>query len=85
MSETFLSYEISKNHTNTLHLDLNDDSKSFAVFYVSCGKHTIKSWKLLPDFGIAIEINQYVLISWDGSALRHCSFTGSDDGNNLGW
>ena len=58
ISEIFLSYAISKNLTNSLHLDFNDDSKSFAVFYVSCGKYTItKSRLLFSDYGIAIAIN----------------------------
>ena len=79
--DTISSYAISKNLTNSLHFDYNDDSKSFAVFYVSPGEHTTKTWMLFPDYGIAIEVNKYVLITWDGSALRHCSCTGSDDGS----
>ena len=82
--DVIASYSVSRNLTNSLHLDLNDDSKSFAVFYVSSGKHTTKTWLLFPDYGIAIEINKYVLISWDGSKLRHCSCTGSDESSNTG-
>ena len=85
ISEIFLSYAVSKNLTNSFHLDFKDISKSFAVFYVSCGKYTTKSWLLFPDYGIAIEINPYVLISWDGSSLPHCSCTGSDDGSDDGY
>ena len=51
------SYEISNNLTNSLNLDYNDNSKSFAVFYVSPGEHTTKLWMLFPDYGIAIEVN----------------------------
>lgn len=78
------SYLVSKNLTNSLHMDMNDDSISFALFYVSSTKHTTKTWMLFPDYGIAIEIDQHVLISWDGSSLRHCSCTGSDTSNNTG-
>ena len=78
------SYLVSRNLTNSLHMDVNDDSISFALFYVSSTKHTTKTWLLFPDYGIAIEIDQHVLISWDGSSLRHCSCTGSDTSNNTG-
>ena len=39
---------------------------------------------LFPDYGIAIEIDQHVLISSDGSLLRHCSYPSSVDSNNTG-
>jgi len=78
------SYSVSRNLNNSLHKDKNDDSISFALFYVSSTKHSTKTWLLFPDYGIAIEIDQHVLISWDGSSLRHCSCTGSDTSNDIG-
>jgi len=82
--DVIASYSVSRNLNNSLHMDMNDDSISFALFYVSSNKHTTKTWLLFPDYGIAIEIDQHVLISWDGSSLRHCSCTVSDTSNDTG-
>ena len=65
-------------------MDMNDHSKLFAIFYVSSTKHTTKTWLLFPDYSIAIEIDQHVLISWDGTLLRYCSCTGSADSKTTG-
>ena len=39
---------------------------------------------LFPDYVIAIEIDQHVLISWDESLLCHCSRTSLDTSNKTG-
>ena len=68
----FPSYAISQDLTNSIHVDTNDDSRSYAVFYGTPGEHSL-SWLLFPVYKIAIEICTTVMVSWDGRCMDHCS------------
>jgi len=70
----FPSYAISQDLTNSVHLDTNDDSRSYAVFYRVPGSKS-QSWQLFPLYKIAIECATTVFISWEGRSMRHCSCT----------
>ena len=67
------TYSITRNLTNALHYDINDDSRSYAIWYTTSDNKRRKSWLLFPDYGIAIEIGKYILISWDGRVMKHCT------------
>ena len=67
------TYSITRNITNALHYDINDDSRSFAIWYTTSDNKRSKSWLLFPDYGIAIEIGKYILISWDSRVMKHCT------------
>lgn len=70
------TYVFSKDLTNSIHRDKEDDSYSFAFFF----KHRSDNkdgltWFLFPYYGIAIECSKNTLISWDGRKMHHCSCT----------
>ena len=69
-----LSYAITKNLSNSPHVDINDDSKSFAVFYTLIDEPGL-TWFLFPEYGIAVELSGTVCLSWDGRKEYHCSCT----------
>lgn len=73
-----MTYAISKNLSNSPHVDTNDASKSFALFY-TLPTEPGHAWFLLPDYGIAIELRGAVFISWDGRIQHHCSRTVTGD------
>ena len=70
------SYAISHNLTNSIHCDVNDNSRSFAVFYPS-EKEDSCTWFLFPTYNIAIQCSDRVVITWDGKTMKHCSCTES--------
>ena len=70
------SYAISHNLTNSIHCDVNDNSRSFAVFYPS-KKEDSCTWFLFPTYNIAIQCSDRVVISWNGRKMKHCSCTES--------
>ena len=74
------SYAISHNLTNSIHCDVNDNSRSFAIFYTSKDKDKDScTWFLFPRYGIAIQCSDKVVISWDGRNMEHCSCTTKGD------
>ena len=66
------TYAITHNLTNSIHYDVKDDSRSFAVFYPSETKRSC-TWLLFPTYNVAIECADKVVISWDGRSMKHCS------------
>ena len=65
---------VSRDLTNSIHVDKSDDSRSYSVFYQSeCDKGLC--YFLIPLIGVAIEISSTVIISWDGRITPHCSAT----------
>ena len=66
----------SKDLTNSIHRDREDDSYSFACFFrrQSDNKDCL-TWFLFPYYGIAVECSKNTLISWDGRKMHHCSCT----------
>ena len=66
------TYAISHNLTNSIHCDVNDSSRSFAVFYPSQSEKSC-TWLLFPVYNIAIQCAASVVISWDGRTMEHCS------------
>ena len=69
------SYAFSWNLTNQIHLDGNDYTRSYALFYPSEERSGGRTWLLFSDYKIAIECASPVLISWNGSKEKHCSCT----------
>ena len=76
---------VSENLANESHVDCNDDSRCIAVFHTHkrCQHDNIVRYFLLPDVevwdgvrirkGVAIEIVDGLIISWEGDKVRHCS------------
>jgi len=62
------TYAISHNLTNSIHCDVNDSSRSFAVFYPSKSEKSC-TWLLFPVYNVAIQWAASVVISWDGRTM----------------
>lgn len=60
---------------NPAHIDPEDRSRSYAVWVLSEPMVPApQSWFfLMPDVGLAIELWEGVVISWDGRVVRHCT------------
>lgn len=69
-----MSYAVSHNLSNSPHIDTNDASKSFDLFY-TLPSEPGRAWLLFPDHGIAIELCGTVFVCWDGRIQHHCSRT----------
>ena len=70
------TYIFSKNLTNSMHRDSNDNSRSYALFFRdNLNSERGLTWFLFPFYGIAIECSKNTLISWDGRTQYHCSCT----------
>ena len=70
------TYIFSKNLTNSIHRDKNNNSRSFALFFRDNNNSNMGlTWFLFPFYGIAIECSRNTLISWDGCTQYHCSCT----------
>lgn len=69
------TYAVSESLNNSLHVDFNDASRCYAVFYQK-EKKIGKSFLVFPKYSLAIECSTFpVLISWDGSRQQHCTMT----------
>jgi hypothetical protein len=59
------------------HLDINDGGRSIAVWTHFTSAQTRKQplgwWFLFPDVGLAIELCDGALVSWDGRSVAHCT------------
>jgi hypothetical protein len=81
---------ISRNLANASHLDINDKSRSFAI-WVEKRKGKAGNWYfVMPDVsingskGVIIKLFHGCVISWDGRVIRHCtSVTDVGEGNNV--
>ena len=74
LATTLPTMAVSRDLTNSIHVDKSDDSRSYSVFYQSeCNKGLC--YFLIPSIGLAIEISSTVIISWDGRVTPHCSAT----------
>ena len=59
---------------NPAHYDLLDGFRGFAQWYADDPQAKITSWWfVLPEHGVAIELQDGALISWDGRVVLHCS------------
>ena len=69
------TYAVSESLTNnSIHKDINDASRCYAVFYQQEGVG--KSFLVFPYYSLAIECGQSpVLVSWDGRRQKHCTIT----------
>ena len=65
---------VSEDLTNSVHNDVNDDCKSFSIFFQKKGSDG-KTWFILPELGVIIEISSTVILCWDGRKVKHCSLT----------
>ena len=75
------SCSVSCNLTNAPHQDLNDASRSYAVWFQDKRDPSTTTWFLLPYYSIAIECSSTTYISWDGTKQLHCSCTTEGKGN----
>ena len=82
------TFMVSKNLTNAIHIDFNDGSKSFALFFnlikndthyifngTSDGKE-VYTWFAFPMVGVFVllgGLGTQVSIEWDGRNVYHCS------------
>ena len=68
---------ISEDLDNSSHIDVNDDTHTFAVFHLSEPKTPGLSWFLFPAHGVAIQTSDVVVVSWEGNLLEqfNCSVT----------
>jgi hypothetical protein len=71
---------LSANLGNAAHIDVNDKSRTYAVFCQNRFCPEVKGWYLLfPTLsykgsnGIAIRLYHGAAVSWDGRILRHCT------------
>ena len=74
------SSAMSKNLTNSMHLDLDDAVRSTALFY-SNPSNSGTTFLLFPFYRLAIECMSTTIVNWDGKRQHHCSCTmptGSD-------
>ena len=87
---------VSENLANESHVDSNDDGMSIAIFHTHKSNQHGKTTRyfLLPDVetwdgntmkqGVAIEMVDGLVISWDGDKVRHCSSVPEIKGDALG-
>jgi hypothetical protein len=71
---------LSANLGNAAHIDVNDKSRTYAVFCQNRFCPEVKGWYLLfPTLsykgsnGTAIRLYHGAAVSWDGRILRHCT------------
>ena len=66
------TYMCSSSLHNGVHIDANDLTSSFAIFYQEKDKIG-HSYFAFPDISLLIELQSPVMIFWDGFRTRHCS------------
>jgi len=76
------TYMCSKSLHNSLHIDPNNSTTSFAIFYQDQHKIGL-SYLLFPEIGLAIELKSPVLICWEGKTTQHCSVAVKDGINSM--
>jgi len=81
---------LSRNLTNSAHLDIYDKSRSFAVWAEKAPGQAKNWFFVMPDVsidgstGVAIQLHHGCVISWDGRLVRHCTSktdVGADNDN----
>jgi len=76
------TYMCSKSLHNSLHVDPNDSTTSFAIFYQDQHKIGL-SYLVFPEIGLAIELKSPVLICWEEKTRNHCSVAVKDGINRM--
>ncbi len=72
--ELLPTYMCSASLHNSVHIDANDSTSSFAIFFQE--KHLKGlSYLVFPEIGLAIELKSPVLICWNGNTSKHCSIS----------
>jgi len=65
---------VSKNLGNPPHYDKKDGHRGYAMWIADGMMNQVSSWWfVLPMHGIAVELCDGVIISWNGSEVMHCS------------
>jgi hypothetical protein len=78
---------VSRNLGNSAHIDFNDRTRSFGVWFEEVPGQAKNWYFILPDVsidgsdGVVIKLFHGAIIAWDGSKVRHCSSM-SDPGDN---
>jgi hypothetical protein len=68
------SYCCSESLTNSMHIDTNDSERSYTLFF-SRQQNVGKTWFVMPELSVALELKGTVMLSWDGSKVLHGSVT----------
>ena len=68
-------YSTSKDLTNSIHIDVHDDSRTFAVYLSPVKKVPGKTFFVFPAISLVIEIVPGMVLSWEAHAMYHCSVT----------
>ena len=68
-------YSTSKDLTNSIHIDVHDDSRTFAVYFSPVKKVPGKTFFVFPAYSLVIEIVPGMVLSWEAHTMYHCSVT----------
>ena len=55
------------------HVDVSDNTRTFAVFHPSEAQNPGLSWLIFPAHGVVIQISGVVAVSWEENLLEHCT------------
>ena len=64
---------ISEDLNNSSHVDVNDDTLTFAVFHPLEAQRPGLSWFLFPTHSVVIQISGVMVVLWEGNLLEHCT------------
>ena len=67
------SLAIAEDLTSSIHVDVQDDTRGFSVYFSKNPEKPGLTWFLLPEQGLAIQLKAGTVLSWESSVMPHCS------------